>query len=149
MSTPLTAVKEALIKVSDQNFILSLVKEIVQENTHVIEELNRDQLNSGINADSTEIEPEYTELTQRIKASKGQPFDRVTLKDKGNVHKSIKAKVFQKSFEMIAGDPKVPELIVKYGEMWLGLSEDSQQIFIDQTLLPELSAKLRLKFKLV
>ena len=56
-----------------------------------IAETNADQMFAGLRADDTEIGDEYPykPFTIQEKIRKQQPYDRVTLKDTGEFHRSI------------------------------------------------------------
>lgn len=149
MSNPFTILKEKIIEASKEETIQSILRDIVEENDHILEDLNRDQLFRGKNIDGTDIEPEYTDFTKQLKALKGQPTDRVTLKDRGELYASIRVKTFDQVFEMVASDPKTPELFLKYGKLWLGLSEESKAIFVNEIVRHELPSRLRVKFNLI
>lgn len=90
-----------------------------------IEDLNLAQLEAGKDSTGKAIKPDYTPFTKAIKQAKGQPSDRVTLKDEGDFHKSITYKVEQKALAYDATDPKTEALEDKYGEEILGLDEAS------------------------
>lgn len=149
MSNPFTIIKEKLIEASKKETIQGILRDIVEENGHILEDLNRDQLFKGKNIDGTDIEPEYTDFTKQLKALKGQPSDRVTLKDTGDLYASIRVKTFDQAFELVATDPKTPELFLKYGKLWLGLSDESKAIFVNEIVRPELTQRLRKLFDLI
>lgn len=99
-----------------------------------IEDLNLGQLEQGKDSQGQDIKPDYTPYTKAIKSAKGQPTDRVTLKDEGDFHKSITYKVQQKSLEYQATDPKTEALEDKYGEEILGLDDSSLSEVADMIL---------------
>lgn len=63
----------------------------------------------------------YAKKTIQRKIKKGQPYDRVTLRDTGDFQKSISLKISQKGFTFIASDYKTEELQSRYGADILGL----------------------------
>lgn len=88
------------------------------------EELQRDQLRKGENPEGIDlfsIRP-YAPRTIAIKKGKGQPTNKVTFFDRGNLYRSIKAKKYKGFIELTANVPQVPELIAKWGE-WEGLTD--------------------------
>lgn len=90
---------------------------------NLVIELQQLQLNEGKRGDNSEITPEYTPFTKVIKRAKGQPSDRVTLKDSGDFWKSIKTSPTDSFVELYATDKKTNELLAKYGELVLGLNK--------------------------
>lgn len=101
------------------------VIEVAKDEELLIEAMNReDQMyQKGIRADGNDIRPKYTAFTKVIKRQKGQPTNRVTLRDTGDFHRSIGVKWEKKQFRLIAGDIKVIDLVRKYGPEILGLTE--------------------------
>jgi len=81
-------------------------------------EEQREQLYEGDGGDGP-IEPPYTPLTRTIKARKGQPFNRVTLKDTGDFYRSIKLQ----GKRLMATDGKTRKLVAKYGNHILTMSQ--------------------------
>lgn len=90
-----------------------------------IEALNLKQLNQGIDALGRPIRPPYTDYTVQKKLEKGQPFDRVTLRDTGDFYESVFIEVFKDSFLLDATDVKTKSLKRKYGETILGLTQEN------------------------
>jgi hypothetical protein len=90
-----------------------------------VKELQQSQLNEGKRGDNTEITPDYTPFTKRIKQAKGQPSDRVTLKNRGDFWNSIKTSPTDRFVEIYATDKKTNDLLAKYGEEVLGLNENN------------------------
>lgn len=115
-------------KKSSDRIVLDLVKgkeaEILDLNTD-------DQLLKGLDSDGQVIGPSYRPLTISIKRAKGQPTDRVTLKDTGDFHASFFIAYGGKSFAIGAKDEKTEKLESKYGPEIFGLSDKSLQELID------------------
>lgn len=93
------------------------------------------QLYEGIDGENKIISPSYKPFTVKIKRFKGQPTDRVTLKDTGDFYNSIKVRYGTGSTNWImvfwASDSKVEKLKAKYGKDLLGLTPISLEDFID------------------
>jgi hypothetical protein len=88
-------------------------------------DLNTGQLyEEGRRADGVSL-GEYSPFTIRLKQLKGQRTDHVTLKDEGDFHQSFFLRIGERSFEIDASDEKKDELLDKYGDAVLGLSEQS------------------------
>lgn len=95
-----------------------------------IADTNADQMFAGLRADDTEIEPAYKPFTIAIKKEKGQPTDRVTLKDTGEFHRSIFVK-FEGDKIIIDSDSDLRnKLVDKYGATIFGLTKQNKQALI-------------------
>lgn len=102
----------------------------LEEDKELLADYNRAQLYAGKTVEGNEIKPDYTPFTKRIKASKGQVNTRVTLKDTGAHHKSIKANPDSSGVKFTATDPKVPKLKKKYsksGQLYGMSAEDIKE----------------------
>lgn len=123
--------------------LTATVLEVAQANNYVLEDANTAQLEAGLDADGRQITPEYAELTVDIKTAKGQPTDRVTLRDRGDFYAGIVAQVRGQELEMVGTDSKTAKLQEKYGDDILGLSEQAIDEFREDYVRPELEAKTR------
>lgn len=90
-------------------------------------DLNVEQMEQGIKADGDRIIPPYKPSTVSRKKKMGQPTDRVTLKDTGDFHNSVRVKRFPKMYELVAQDWKSEQLQEKYTHSILGLTDFSLQ----------------------
>lgn len=127
--------------------VREFLQEAVEENAEYIGQLNAKQMYAGKRADGSDIEPEYKQLTKQIKAAKGQPFDRVTLKDTGSFHKKIDIDADKKGFDIFSTDFKEDELKEKYGEKIFGLAKESKQELKDERLKEALQQKTKQYFR--
>jgi len=100
-----------------------IVSDLIRANNVLVADLQRAQLMAGKDAEGQEITPEYRESTKAIKRRKGQPTDRVTLKDTGKFYKATKAIILSDRFELDSLDIKRNKLTDKYGEQIFGLTE--------------------------
>lgn len=100
-----------------------------------IENLNRQQLDAGMRADGSDISPDYTPLTVFLKSEKGQPTDRVTLRDTGEFYADIRAEFDNDEVVLRDDNEKTIKLQNKYGDEILGLSDQSIKRITD-LLLP-------------
>lgn len=118
-----------------QRSLPDVVLESVKDNEAAILDLNiEDQLfQKGIDSDGQAITPGYTPLTISIKRQKGQPTDRVTLRDTGDFHRSFQISYGNDAFGIFATDPKSQKLEKKYGREIFGLTDESLQESIDLT----------------
>lgn len=120
------------------------VLDLVRDDETLVLDLNRDQqlFDEGKDSTGKDIRPRYTPFTVAIKRSKGQPTDRVTLKDTGRFHASFRIIYGSDNFELIALDSKTNRLKAKYGDKILGITDPNLQTLID-IFKPELIQKLR------
>lgn len=120
-------------------------REAIVQTENEIVDFNREQLYEGIRADDTKIEPEYAELTKVIKAAKGQPYDRVTLKDTGDFYAGINVDINSNSYDLSSTDEKTVKLVTKYGDQIFGLNNKNKVTYINQFLRPALEDRITAK----
>lgn len=122
-----------------EHTVMELAKEYEPE---IVDFVTDEQLFRGKDSEGQTITPAYRPLTIQIKSAKGQPTDRVTLKDTGAFHRSIEVEFRDDQFAIVATDRKVRKLEGKYGTKILGLNDDGQQELIDM-IRPDLIEALR------
>lgn len=94
-----------------------------------------------------DIGGDYSPLTKDIKQSKGQPIDRVTLRDTGEFYMSFTATPFKGGFTIDANPIKdETNLFNEWGGNVLGLNDENLQILIDY-YRDEILQKIRAKLK--
>jgi hypothetical protein len=124
-----------------------LIQSIILENEYVITDMNsEDQLyEQGINRLGVNIMDyaPYSPLTIEIKKEKGQPYNRVTLRDEGDFEHSFYVEADTQQFTIKAADWKTEDLIQRYGRQILGLTEENKIILIWAYIYPELKAKTK------
>ena len=124
-----------------------LIQSIILENEYVITDMNsEDQLyEQGINRLGVNIMDyaPYSPLTFEIKKEKGQPYNRVTLRDEGDFEHSFYVEADTQQFTIKAADWKTEDLIQRYGRQILGLTEENKIILIWAYIYPELKAKTK------
>ena len=123
------------------------IQQIIWNNDAYIVDMNaEDQLfEQGINrlgVDIMDYAP-YSPLTIAIKEEKGQPTNRVTLRDTGDFEASFFLDVGDKQFEIKASDFKTEDLIKKYGRQILGLTDENIAALIWQYIYPDLLTKAK------
>jgi hypothetical protein len=112
---------------------------IANENT--MASLNEQQMFAGFRNDGSQILPDYTKLTIKIKEEKGQPTDRVTLRDEGDHYAGLYAEVQGNAgtIEYGSTDPKSAKLQKKYdarkGSIY-GLDEASRNELMELHVRP-------------
>ena len=124
-----------------------LIQSIILENEYIITDMNsEDQLyEQGINRLGVNIMDyaPYSPLTIEIKKEKGQPYNRVTLRDEGDFEQSFYVEADRQQFTIKAADWKTEDLIQRYGRQILGLTEENKIILIWAYIYPELKAKTK------
>ena len=124
-----------------------LIQSIILENEYIITDMNsEDQLyEQGINRLGVNIMDyaPYSPLTIEIKKEKGQPYNRVALRDEGGFEQSFYVEADTQQFTIKAADWKTEDLIQRYGRQILGLTEENKIILIWEYIYPELKAKTK------
>ena len=138
---------------------LSAINDSLRDNTLVIASLSKPineaqicELNSeqqlyeyGVNAlgvDISDYQP-YAGLTVYAKGLKGQPSDRVTLRDNGDFHGSFFVKFGKVGLAIDATDSKRDKLVSKYGKQIFGLTPESKTYVSNEILKPELLDEIK------
>lgn len=89
----------------------------------------------------------YSPRTKEIKRKKGQPYDRVTLKDTGEFYASFRIELRPGELEIVANPMKDGEsLFTRWGEEVLGLTEENMQKlieFIREKIVQEIAKQIR------
>lgn len=133
-----------------QNEINSIIEAVIMENEIAIIELNtEDQLfEQGINTYGVDISDyaPYSEITIEDKKIKGQPYNRVTLRDESDFHDSVFIRYGTDGFSIAASDFKTEDLVKKYGKV-LGLTEENKGELLYSYIVPELKNQLNKYFK--
>lgn len=112
------------------------VEESFNETAKDFTDKQREQLFSGINAEGDEITPEYSPRTVAIKRKKGQPTDRVTLRDTGDFYAGIFIEPREDIYVVDSADEKAGALQKKYGEEIFDLAPKNKEKYIEENLDP-------------
>lgn len=120
----------------------ALVRKVIEDNDAEICDMNaQEQLyEQGINrlgVDISDYAP-YSPITIDIKKLKGQPTNRVTLRDEGDFHRSFYVVATDTSFEVKAKDAKAEHLLSKYGQQILGLTRENLMTLVHEYIYPNL-----------
>ena len=123
------------------------LSEIIKENEAWICDMNTENqlFEQGINrvgVDIMDYAP-YTPKTIEIKEIKGQPTNRVTLRDTGEFHASFRVITSNDSFTITADDWKTEFLMRQYGRQIIGLTDENAQELITEYIYPDLISKAR------
>jgi hypothetical protein len=98
------------------------VPEILEDTSEAIADTQAEQMFVGQRSDGAEILPDYTDYTIAIKEEKGQPTDRVTLRDTGSFQEKIAIAVKSDRFTISSTDDKTGKLEKKYSKQIFGLN---------------------------
>ncbi len=117
---------------------------IVETNTDALVQLQEEQLYEGIDSNGSPITLEgngYAKSTFEIKTRKGQPTDRVTWRDTGELYASLHAIVEDGTFtfESDSEQEKYDTMIKRSGEDVIGLNEDKRLQFGNNVTLPAIT----------
>lgn len=122
-----------------------LVNEIMSHEKEIIEAVVQNQLyERGINGTGVEImsyKP-YRPRTIKNKQRKGQPYNRVTLKDTGEWYNSLRLVYDVDGFFITSTDEKNTYLKKKYGPTILRLTNENLSMILNKYIRPNLKVKL-------
>lgn len=121
-------------------------RKALEQNSQKIVELNVEQLYEyGINSLGIRIDTydPYSTYTVRVKKEKGQPYDRVTLRDTGDFHRSFEVVFGPASFYITATDSKTQMLVERYGERIFGLTTENKKELTEKYVVPEITKEIR------
>jgi len=107
--------------------IEDVIKKATQQHVDDFVEANKEQLQEGENSDGQQITPFYTPFTVEMKEIKGQPSDRVTLKDTGDFYSGFYGDVSNTGTTLSSHDDKTDDLEGKYGPRIFGLTVASKE----------------------
>lgn len=123
----------------EKNFDL-YVEDIIREKEQIIINFNRESqlYNKGITSKSKDISSykPYRRVTIQIKQDKGQPTDRVTLKDRGDFYEGFYIEYFEEGFLISSTDEKTKKLKAKYGEDIFGLTNENLSNLLHKEIIP-------------
>lgn len=131
---------------------LRKLKEILNEeltdeimaNEDIIIEMIHDQLYSGLDGYTRSIHPPYAPRTIKRKLRKGQPTDRVTLRDTGEFYKSLHVAYDGDGFYIASNDRELSDILkARYGEPILRLSNENLTFLLRTFIRPSLKEKLK------
>lgn len=143
----ITDLRDRVVKVNEDLTSGKMIQKIIQENEAAIIDMNaQEQLfESGENSLGVSIASyaPYSPITIEIKKLKGQPTNRVTLRDEGDFESSFYLVISDKQFEIKASDWKTEELVEKYGSSILGLTKENIASLTWDYIYPELMDTLK------
>ena len=143
----ITDLRDRVAKVNDDLTSGKMIQKIIKEHEAEIIDMNaQEQLfESGENSLGVSIASyaPYSPITIEIKKMKGQPTNRVTLRDEGDFESSFYLVISDNQFEIKASDWKTEELVKKYGSSILGLTKENIASLSWDYIYPELMDTLK------
>lgn len=120
------------------------VKEAVRKYDFVILDYltNKQWFQKGQKVDEKIIKPAYSRITVSIKKRKGDPYDRVTLRDSGKLYKSIDILAGERSVLVRILVPYFAKLEKQYGSKILGIQDIFIVDFAENYVLPILTKNI-------
>lgn len=123
-----------------------LKNEILKHEKVIVDMIAEEQLyEQGIEGRGIKImsyQP-YRPRTIKKKLKKGQPTDRVTLRDTGEFHASLHVEFDESGFYVTSTDDKAKYLLDRYGKTIFRLSNENLNILLRDYIRPELYSKLK------
>lgn len=145
-----TSLKNLIFRLRKFKDILDdeLKDEILKHEDVIVQMIARDQLyDRGIEGRGISImsyQP-YAVSTIRRKQRKGQPYDRVTLRDTGEFHDSLHVEFDGEGFYVTSTDDKAKYLLARYGKTIFRLTDENLSELLNNYIKPELTEKLKEK----
>ena len=120
--------------------------EVIEDEAFICDMNSENQLfEKGITREGIKINSyaPYSKNTIAVKIAKGQPTNRVTLRDTGEFHASFVVYTDDTKFFIDAKDWKTNKLGKKYGEEIFGLTDENINELIWEYIYPALMNKVR------
>lgn len=140
------AVSEFKRKLKELEAIINVtLKETIDKNKDVLIDIQtNDQINKGEDSNGKQFIPKYAISTKLIKKRKGQPTNRVTLKDTGDFYKSIEIDTSTTQAIITANVEYFKYLVAHYdGNIILGIQNDLMREFLKEYFRPNLKKNFR------
>lgn len=119
-----------------------VIEQALTETSEQRADLNAEQMFTGVESTGDEINPAYAFSTVQIKRQKGQPSDRVTLRDTGDFYRGVYSRVEGDEVVISSTDSKTGKLVEKYGPDIFGLNSTFKREYLGQSLGPVLRGKI-------
>lgn len=128
----------------------SLLREAFEEQKNLIIQYNAEEQLYKLGQDNkgSIIRPAYKRSTIRLKKAKGQPVNRVTLRDTGKFHKTLIVTPYEDYVEISSDLEYSKYLLRKYGDDILGVQEELLKDFVKLYVLPKIRESATKKLKL-
>ena len=119
------------------------LKEEIENHADILCQYVRERLWIGLDGYLESIKPPYAPRTIRKKLKKGQPTDRVTLRDTGDFYESLHIEFDEGGFRIVSNDRKASFLLIRYGEQVLRVSNEDFTYFIREYIRPALAKRMK------
>lgn len=124
-----------------------LATDAIERTIDVMPQLNREQLEYGLDSRETKIKPSYQSRSYATKKNQMNPAPGMWHPDlilTGAFTASIKVNLSGDKINFKATDLKAPDLLEKYGDDILGLGDTQQEYYNDSIFFPEFSNDITL-----
>lgn len=120
------------------------IKEAFRRYDFVIVDIitNKQWFRKGQKSDGKIIKPAYKRLTIKIKQKKGDPYDRVTLRDTGKLYRSIELIIGERAVIAKIGVDYYAKLEKKYGSKIMGVQDNFLEEFCENYILPQIKKNI-------
>ncbi|MDR2775626.1 MAG: hypothetical protein LBC19_12970 [Tannerella sp.] len=124
--------------------------DVVRENGDAIVAVNQEQLQMGQKKDGSKVGWYRSEQYAQFKNSMNPlpPFRVPDLRLTGAFYAGMKLDIAGDSFVISSSDSKAPDLVEKYGEEILGISEEGAQLVKEEITMPAMRKKTKEALKL-
>lgn len=120
------------------------IQKSINSNKEVLIDQQTDQFDKGKDANNISIVPSYALSTKKIKQSKGQPTDRVTLKDTGKLYDSINIQANTTQAVISTNVNYFRYLVSHYNtNKILGIQEQATEDFLEKYTIPEIEKNFK------
>jgi phage gpG-like protein len=110
----------------------------------LIEQQTEGQMDKGKDANNISFVPKYAKSTRDYKKLKGQPTDRVTLKDTGKLYDSIEIQANTTQAVISTNVNYFQFLVAHYiNNQILGINEEGTKLFLDKYTIPEIEKNFK------
>jgi hypothetical protein len=130
-----------------EQLILDTVRSTLEQYDYIaLDMVAQDQLyERGIDGDGrfiADTQP-YAAFTIAVKQAKGQPTNRVTLRDEGDFHASFKLEFYDTYCTIVATDEKTEALMLRYGHQILNLTDENVSELAQNYVAPAITELLK------
>jgi hypothetical protein len=129
-----------LLQASQRININELIQTAMTDTAPAYVELQKEQMFSGLDSNAKpfqrigEFYQGYAPKTKAIKQAKGQPYDRITLKDTGSFYDGIYAEANSEGFLVESKDSKSLQLQSDYGPDIFKLDEQNRSVYAKELI---------------
>lgn len=127
--------------------VIELTGKSIRQTDDDLVDWQQEQMFQGKKSTGGAIKPFYKPVTKRIKKAKGQPTDRVTLKDTGAFYDAMIVDVGAQVYNITSEDNKASGLEAKYSTAIWGLGGVYRSGYLQQNLQPALVKNIKIVLK--